>query len=149
MKQLLEKNGLFIDDAAIVRLEKYLELLIEWNKQMDLTSVPDEEMAERHFVDSLLPLTIENLFPEFRLDGLEIFPANCPEHIPFPYNFRIFRTGLHIDRRRLCGLYGFINPGLYIALQDVVCGKASAAFGHDVLDLILRKALGFQITAFE
>lgn len=64
MKQLLEKNGLFIDDAAIVRLEKYLELLIEWNRQMDLTSVPDEEMAERHFVDSLLPLTIENLFPE-------------------------------------------------------------------------------------
>ena len=64
MKQLLEKNGLFIDDAAIERLEKYLELLIEWNRQMDLTSVPDEEMAERHFVDSLLPLTIENLFPE-------------------------------------------------------------------------------------
>lgn len=64
MKQLLEKNGLFIDDAAIVRLEKYLALLIEWNRQMDLTSVPDHEMAERHFVDSLLPLTIENLFPE-------------------------------------------------------------------------------------
>ena len=64
MKQLLEKNGLFIDAAAIVRLEKYLELLIAWNRQMDLTSVPDHEMAERHFVDSLLPLTIENLFPE-------------------------------------------------------------------------------------
>ena len=64
MKNLLEKNGLSLDGAAILRLEKYLELLIEWNKQMDLTSVPDNEMAERHFVDSLLPLTIENLFPE-------------------------------------------------------------------------------------
>ena len=64
MKQLLEKNGLFIDDAAIVRLEKYLELLIEWNRQMDLTSVPEGEMAERHFADSLLPLLQEGLFPE-------------------------------------------------------------------------------------
>lgn len=64
MKNLLKKNGLSLDDAAIQRLEKYLELLIEWNKQMDLTSVPDAEMKERHFVDCLLPLTLENLFPE-------------------------------------------------------------------------------------
>lgn len=64
MKQLMTENGLVLSDAVIARLEKYLELLIEWNRQMDLTSVPENEMAQRHFVDSLLPLKQENLFPE-------------------------------------------------------------------------------------
>jgi len=39
------------------KLERYFELLVEWNGKMDLTNVPPEEMAERHFADSLLPLT--------------------------------------------------------------------------------------------
>lgn len=64
MKQTLEKAGIRLPEDATHRLEAYLKLLIEWNKQMDLTSVPDGEMAERHFADSLLPLNHENLFPE-------------------------------------------------------------------------------------
>lgn len=64
MKQLMLENGLQLSDEVLGRLEKYLELLIEWNRNMDLTSVPENEMARRHFVDSLLPLKTEGLFPE-------------------------------------------------------------------------------------
>lgn len=64
MKNTLEKAGIFLGEDALCRLEQYLALLIAWNKQMDLTSVPDEEMKERHFADSLLPLTKEGLFPQ-------------------------------------------------------------------------------------
>ncbi|MBR6753634.1 MAG: 16S rRNA (guanine(527)-N(7))-methyltransferase RsmG [Clostridia bacterium] len=64
MKQALKNAGIQLPETAVLRLEKYLALLIEWNKQMDLTSVPEAEMAERHFADSLLPLFQEGLFPE-------------------------------------------------------------------------------------
>lgn len=64
MQTLMEQNGLFLPTDALARLETYLSLLIEWNQRMDLTSVPDGEMAQRHFVDSLLPLTWDGLFPE-------------------------------------------------------------------------------------
>lgn len=64
MKQALHNAGIRLPERAVRGLEKYLELLIQWNEQMDLTSVPKEEMAQRHFVDSLLPLLQEGLFPE-------------------------------------------------------------------------------------
>ena len=54
MKQALENAGIFLPPEGVERLEKYLALLIEWNRQMDLTSVPEEEMKDRHFVDCLL-----------------------------------------------------------------------------------------------
>lgn len=64
MKQALHNAGIRLPERAVRGLEKYLELLIQWNEQMDLTSVPKEEMAQRHFADSLLPLLQEGLFPE-------------------------------------------------------------------------------------
>lgn len=64
MKQALLNAGIHLPEAAVNRLEKYLALLIEWNKQMDLTSVPEAEMAQRHFADSLLPLLQDGLFPQ-------------------------------------------------------------------------------------
>lgn len=64
MKQALENAGIFLPPDAVERLEKYLALLIEWNRQMDLTSVPEEEMKERHFANCLLPLMQDGLFPE-------------------------------------------------------------------------------------
>lgn len=64
MKQALENAGIFLPPEGVERLEKYLALLIEWNRQMDLTSVPEAEMKERHFVDCLLPLLQDGLFPE-------------------------------------------------------------------------------------
>ncbi len=64
MKDMLQSHGLPVCDRVLRHLETYLALLIEWNKQMDLTSVPEEEIPQRHFLDSLLPLTMDGLFPE-------------------------------------------------------------------------------------
>ncbi len=61
-KLLLEANVPLADGAA-EKLGRYWEMLIEWNERMDLTSVPPREMAEKHFLDSLLPLTVPGLFP--------------------------------------------------------------------------------------
>lgn len=57
LRSLLASAGVSIAPEAIDQLDAYLALLIDWNQRMDLTSVPDSEMAERHFLDSLLPLS--------------------------------------------------------------------------------------------
>ena len=60
---LLRAAGVPVTEDAVNRLNRYGNMLAEWNGRMDLTSVPLQEMPRRHFLDSLLPLTREGLFP--------------------------------------------------------------------------------------
>ncbi|MBQ5810343.1 MAG: 16S rRNA (guanine(527)-N(7))-methyltransferase RsmG, partial [Clostridia bacterium] len=54
---LCQKDGIELDAAAGDRLEKYAEMLIEKNKVMNLTAITQpEEVALKHFYDSLIPL---------------------------------------------------------------------------------------------
>mgnify|MGYP000874978636 CR=1 FL=1 len=48
--------GFPVDAAAAERLLRYLELLLAWNRKVNLTSVTDpEEAVEVHLIDSLAP----------------------------------------------------------------------------------------------
>jgi 16S rRNA (guanine527-N7)-methyltransferase len=49
--------SLAVDEAAIVRLGRVAERLLTWNRKVNLTAITDPvEMAEKHFVDSLVLL---------------------------------------------------------------------------------------------
>ncbi len=51
----LQTNRIPFSDDLPEKLSVYLQMLTEWNKQMDLTAVAEpEEMIDRHLVDSLL-----------------------------------------------------------------------------------------------
>jgi len=64
MKDMLLTAGLQLEDQIIEKLNQYHGMLLDWNTRMDLTSVSEKDMAARHFLDSLLPLTKEGLFPK-------------------------------------------------------------------------------------
>ncbi|MBR5111139.1 MAG: 16S rRNA (guanine(527)-N(7))-methyltransferase RsmG [Clostridia bacterium] len=64
MAQLLMDAGIPIEKDRIIALNVYHDMLLDWNRRMDLTSVPDAEVAARHFLDSLLPLTLDHFFPQ-------------------------------------------------------------------------------------
>ena len=64
LKALLDQGGVALDQEAADRLRAYHALLLEWNARMDLTNVPEEEMAVRHYGDSLLPLARAAWFPQ-------------------------------------------------------------------------------------
>ena len=50
----VEKLGIEIDDTKLNQLEKYYEMLIEYNKVMNLTAITKkEEVYLKHFYDSL------------------------------------------------------------------------------------------------
>lgn len=48
------QNGIDITDEKLSALEKYAELLKEWNEKMNLTAITDDEgIAVKHFIDSM------------------------------------------------------------------------------------------------
>lgn len=50
-----QKFGLTLDQTAIDRLNTYGNMLIEWNKKMNLTAITEpEEVLYKHFLDCLL-----------------------------------------------------------------------------------------------
>ncbi len=60
----LERNGISSNRELPEKLLIYLKLLQEWNERMDLTAVEgEEELLDRHFIDSLLVLKTD-LLPE-------------------------------------------------------------------------------------
>ncbi len=62
LKQSLEPFGLTLDEGAWEKMVRFQAFLLEKNRQMDLTNVPEADMPVRHYADSLLPLKWE-LFP--------------------------------------------------------------------------------------
>lgn len=64
-ERLAEELVAYGVDISLYRekLQAYFVLLLEWNKVMDLTNVPPEEMPLKHFADSLLPLGRGDWFP--------------------------------------------------------------------------------------
>ena len=50
----LELLGLKLDEEQLCKFNRFYELLIEWNKVMNLTGITDyDEVNEKHFIDSL------------------------------------------------------------------------------------------------
>lgn len=48
------KLGIALTDRSLQQLDRYAELLVEWNEKMNLTGITDPEgIAVRHFLDSL------------------------------------------------------------------------------------------------
>ena len=58
LKAEADKIGVFLDDIALERLDKYADLLVETNKSLNLTAITDpDEIVYKHFIDSLSLLT--------------------------------------------------------------------------------------------
>lgn len=57
LKNVSYENGIELDEQALDRFDMYAELLIEWNKKINLTAITQpDEIVIKHFVDSLLLL---------------------------------------------------------------------------------------------
>ena len=55
MQSLLLEKGIKVTDEMIIKFQKYLDLLMEWNQKINLTALKtEEEIIEKHFYDSLL-----------------------------------------------------------------------------------------------
>ena len=58
LRNYCNENGIKLDDTALMRFEKYMRLVVEWNEKINLTSITDEnEFIVKHFYDSLTLLS--------------------------------------------------------------------------------------------
>lgn len=65
---LLIKNNIPIDKLKLDKLKRYYELLIEWNKVMNLTTIINiEEVYLKHFYDSLTVSKVINLNKKIKI----------------------------------------------------------------------------------
>lgn len=65
LESRLTECGIPHDGEAASRLLIYHNLLMDWNTRMDLTAVlAEEELLDRHYIDSLMPMTIPGMIPE-------------------------------------------------------------------------------------
>lgn len=64
LEALLAPTAVRLDQGQYAQLQRYHEMLLDWNTRMDLTNVPPEEMALRHYADSLLVLVQGSWFPQ-------------------------------------------------------------------------------------
>ena len=67
----LKKIGIEISEKQIEQLEKYYNLLIEWNEKINLTGITKkEEVYLKHFYDSL---TISKIIDLNKEENLVLF----------------------------------------------------------------------------
>lgn len=60
MRDIFAKYGILIDEEAIEKLERYYQLLLEWNEKINLTSIVEkEDVIWKHFLDSALIMKSE------------------------------------------------------------------------------------------
>ena len=59
LQEVFLKNSFSLDEKQVSCFCKYAQLLVEWNQKMNLTAITDDEgIAYKHFVDSLVPLSL-------------------------------------------------------------------------------------------
>lgn len=87
LNEQMQGLGIELTEIQINQFIRYYEMLIEWNKMVNLTAITDyKEVAIKHFVDSVSLVKIEELDEEKRILDIGTgagFPA-IPLKIVFP-----------------------------------------------------------------
>lgn len=62
LKELAAEAGFIVDEKKAALFRRYAELLREWNEKMNLTAITEpDEIAVKHFYDSMLLLTVYDI----------------------------------------------------------------------------------------
>ena len=58
-QSLFSEHQISLSLSQLEQLDRYAQLLVEWNQKMNLTAITDPEgILIKHFLDSILPFTL-------------------------------------------------------------------------------------------
>jgi len=119
----LEQLDIQLDDAQIRQFMGYYELLIEWNKVMNLTGITDfEEVIVKHFLDSLAVVKVCDMKQVKRVIDIGTgagFPG-IPLKIAFPHLDIVLLDSL---KKRISFLDAVVGE-LHLDYVTVIHGRA-------------------------
>ena len=131
LKLILQNAGIALDEKACGQMEAYHALLLDWNARMDLTNVPEEEMAIRHYGDSLLPLAHAEWFPQ----GASLIDVGSGAGFP-GLPLAIARPDLHVTlldaQRKRCDFLNAVVEKLVLSNVTVLHARAEDAARTDL-----------------
>ena len=59
LKSYMEKLNIDVTDGMLVQFEKYMDGILEWNKNINLTAITEkDEFVLKHYVDSVLGVNL-------------------------------------------------------------------------------------------
>ena len=126
LRALLAAGGVVLDAASEKKLAEYHAILLEWNRHMDLTNVPEEEMALRHYADSLLPLMQKSWFPQ----GIKLIDVGSGAGFP-GMPLAIARPDMDVTlldaQRKRCDFLQAVTDKLELKNVTVMHGRAEDA----------------------
>ena len=119
---LLNKNNVVLSEKQTLQFEKYLYLLQEYNKVMNLTGITEEEeVYEKHFYDSLLFSFGESL------NGLSIIDvgsgAGFPG-VPLAIAYPTLKVTLLEPLAKRCKFLEIVKNELELTNVDIICQRA-------------------------
>ena len=127
---LLRDSGAEIRPETAEKLTLYRDMLVDWNRRMDLTSVPEEEIPLRHLGDSLMPVF---RYPELFPRGTSLADVGTGAGLP-GLPIAIAREDLEVtlieSMRRRCEFLSAVRERLGLANLSILCIRAEEA-GQD------------------
>lgn len=136
----LSVNGfLDLDEEKIASLKRYRELVLESNKQFNLTSITDEnEFVIKHFYDSLIPLKYLNV------EGKEVLDfgsgAGFPG-IPFAISTPSAKLTLLDATKKKCLFLSTVKDELMLHNVEVVCARGESLAKKERYDVVTARAV--------
>ena len=128
LRELFDQHGLTVAPEQTEKLERYREILIDWNTRMDLTAVSEEDMAARHFLDSLLPLKTGLI-----ADSASLIDVGTGAGFP-GLALALARPGMAVTlldaQEKRCKFLRFVAETLAISNVKIFCERAENA-GRD------------------
>ena len=117
----LEKLNIFLEEEQINQFYKYMNILIEWNKNINLTAITDpKEVILKHFIDSIYVL--KNIEISSNSSVIDIGTGAGFPGIPL----KIVRKDLNVTlldslNKRLCNFKSCGKFNSFVRIHDTIC----------------------------
>lgn len=123
--QDLAELNLSLTEGQVQKFVRYYEILMEWNKKMNLTAIVEfEEVLKKHFIDSLSVLSLKEIHLEGRCSLADIGTGAGFPGIPLKILYEDMEVLLLDSLRKRTGFLNEVISELGLKSIQVVHGRA-------------------------